>query len=53
MSAISTPGRPIRAAHYPPRTRLADVARPLVAAGYTLRQTRQGLVAVPAQSARA
>ena len=36
----------LRAADHPPRTRVVDVTRPLVAAGFVLRQTRQGLMAV-------
>jgi hypothetical protein len=38
--------RRLSAADYPPHTRLIDVTRPLVAAGYVLRQTRRGLIAV-------
>lgn len=38
--------RRLNAADYPPHTRLIDVTRPLVAAGYVLRQTRRGLIAI-------
>lgn len=36
----------IRASDHPPRTRLVDILRPLIAQGYRLRQTRHGLLAI-------
>lgn len=45
----TTLSRPIRAADYPPRTRLADVIRQLSAQGYRLRNTRRGLIAIRAK----
>lgn len=38
--------RHIRASDYPRGTRLGDVHRALIAQGYRLRQTRQGLIAI-------
>lgn len=37
---------PLRAADYPPGTRLADVVRDHVRRGYRIRNTRAGLIAI-------
>ena len=43
---------PLRAADYPPGTRLVDVIRDHLRRGYRIRNTRAGLIAIRAKAVR-